>query len=119
MKGVSGVAELLQKWEDHAATMEQYSDARGAAVCRLHVAELKEAVRAEANTSLTLSEAARESGYSEDYLRHEVSDGKIPNAGRKGSPRILKRDLPRKPRRMLTGASPEAVAAEILAGSRA
>jgi len=65
----------MKKWEADAATMEQYSDARGAAVCRLHLAELKEAVRAEQHQSLTLSEAALESGYPESQLRHRISDG--------------------------------------------
>jgi len=91
--------QVWKKWEADAATMEQYSDARGAAVCRLHLAEFKEAVRAEDEHTLTLSEAALESGYSESHLRHRISDGEIQNAGRKGSPRIRRGDLPKKMRR--------------------
>lgn len=59
--------------------------------------ELDEALRVHGDTPLTLAEAARESGYSEDHLRHLVAEGKIPNAGQKGRPRIRRRDLPRKP----------------------
>lgn len=115
MKAVSGVDELLQKWEADAATMEQYSDARGAAVCRLHVAELKEAVRTEQDESLTLTEAALESGYSESHLRHKVADGALPNAGRTGAPRIRRGDLPAKTNgRRLVDPSPEVAAANIL-----
>ncbi|MDE2782551.1 MAG: hypothetical protein OXK77_06320, partial [Gemmatimonadota bacterium] len=41
-------------------------------------------------------EAARESGYSADHLGRLVRDGRIPNAGRPGAPRIARTDLPRK-----------------------
>jgi hypothetical protein len=46
---------------------------------------------------LTLAEAAQESGYSGDHLRHLIADGTLDNAGRKGSPRIRRGDLPVKP----------------------
>ncbi len=48
------------------------------------------------HTVLTLTEAAATSGYSADHLGHLVREGKIPNAGRPGAPRIALRDLPRK-----------------------
>ena len=41
-------------------------------------------------------ETARRSEYSADYLGRPVRDGKIPNAGRPGAPRIALKDLPRK-----------------------
>ncbi|MDB4890458.1 MAG: hypothetical protein JWL61_2313 [Gemmatimonadetes bacterium] len=40
--------------------------------------------------------AVRESGYSADRLRHKIAAQEIPNAGRKGSPKIRRADLPRK-----------------------
>ena len=40
--------------------------------------------------------AARESGYSADHLGRLVRDGRIPNAGRPGAPRIARSHLPRK-----------------------
>ena len=43
---------------------------------------------------LTLREAAGEAGYSEDHLGRLVREGKIPNAGRPGAPRILRANLP-------------------------
>ena len=58
-------------------------------------------------TTFWLVEAARESGYSADHLGRLVRDGKIPNAGRPGAPRIARRDLPRK-----AHAPPEARLAE-------
>lgn len=45
---------------------------------------------------LTLSEAAEESGYSEAHLSRLLSEGKIPNAGRKNRPRVRRGDLPKK-----------------------
>ena len=39
---------------------------------------------------------SRESGYSADHLGRLVRDGKIPNAGRPGAPRIARSHLPRK-----------------------
>lgn len=49
------------------------------------------------NVSLTLDQAAEESGYSRDHLGRLVREGEIPNAGESNAPRIRRRDLPRKP----------------------
>lgn len=46
---------------------------------------------------LSLTEAARESGYSVGHLSREIRAKHIPNAGRDGAPKIRRRDLPRKP----------------------
>ncbi len=46
---------------------------------------------------LTLAQAASESGYSERRLREMIDEDSLPNAGRKGAPRIRRADLPRKP----------------------
>ena len=109
------VAELLEKWEAEAVTMERYADVRGAAVCRLHVAELRDAIGVEQDQVLTLAEAALEGGYPEDHIRHMIGDGRLRNAGVKGAPRIRRADVPRRPNgRPRAGADPEAAAADIL-----
>ncbi len=59
-------------------------------------AELETTLRERDETTLSLTEAARESGYSADHLGRLVRDGKIPNVGRPGAPRITRRHLPRK-----------------------
>lgn len=46
-----------------------------------------------AETPLTLAEAAVETGYSSDHLGWLIRVGKIPN-GRRGAPRIWRKDLP-------------------------
>ena len=112
---MSEVVDLAASWEADAEVLGRRGDARGPALLRQCAAELREAVRADQNQELTLAEAALESGYSEDYLRHEVAADRIPNAGRKGSPRIRRADLPRRRNgggRTVT--SPEAAAAKIL-----
>lgn len=66
----------------------------------LEAAETVEAsIRAWQQEALTLEEAARESGYSADYLGEMVREGRIANAGRKNAPRIRRADLPKKPPR--------------------
>lgn len=49
------------------------------------------------NEALTPDQAAEETGYSAEHLRRKIRDGTIPNAGEEGSPRVLRKDLPRKP----------------------
>ncbi len=46
---------------------------------------------------LTLEQAARKSGYTLDHLSRLLRDGTLPNVGEPGSPRIRRKDLPRKP----------------------
>lgn len=57
---------------------------------------LADALQAEADELLTLSSAAEESGYSERRLRELLASGGIPQAGRKGAPRIRRSDLPKR-----------------------
>lgn len=86
-------------WREQAELLDQYGASDLAKTCRLHADELEQSLTARADEQLTLSQAADESGYSSDRLRHMLSEGLIPNVGRKHAPRILRRDLPRKPRR--------------------
>lgn len=55
------------------------------------IADLVESfVRERALDALTLQEAARELGRSYDTVQRAVRRGEIPNAGRKGAPRVLR-----------------------------
>jgi hypothetical protein len=79
-------------------------------------------IRAEQDAVLTLAQASAESGYRVDSLRHKLADGTLPNAGRKGSPRIRRADLPRKataPVVALGGYDPDADALELHTRRRA
>jgi hypothetical protein len=89
------LAELLAHWRSTADTLRPYNG--GAAVAYETAArELEGVMGAMASETLTLEEAAVESGYSADHLRHLVAANELPNAGRKGAPRIARKDLPKR-----------------------
>ena len=58
--------------------------------------QLDECLNNAQDTLLNLKEASRVSGYSSTHLGRLVKDGKIPNHGRAGAPRVRQADLPRK-----------------------
>ncbi len=83
-------------WRSRAKALRRYgSDAPAVALERC-ADELETTLRERDETGLSLVQAARESGYSADHLGRLVRDGKLPNAGRPGAPRIARRHLPRK-----------------------
>lgn len=45
---------------------------------------------------LTIQQAASESGYSEEALRRAIRQNRVPNAGRRGKPLILRKHLPKR-----------------------
>ena len=87
---------LAEKWRTDAELLRRYGDERGASVAELHADELEAAVAADRLDTLTLKQASKESGYSYSRLHQLVSEGRIPNAGRRNAPRIRRHDLPRK-----------------------
>ncbi|HEY2375751.1 MAG TPA: hypothetical protein VGH98_07210, partial [Gemmatimonadaceae bacterium] len=89
---------LRERWELRRAELQRLGAlVNGAAIAGEILNDLDQLERAEAEAVLSLEEASRASGYSADHLRHLVADGSIPNAGRKGAPRIRRADLPRRP----------------------
>lgn len=84
-------------------------------IARESAAELDAALRGAADTELTLDQAASESGYSKRRLRELIASEDLPNAGRKGAPRIRRRDLPRKPRPAADGFDDDAEARKLVA----
>lgn len=91
-----GVRDLAAAWLARAAELEAYAPPAAEAFRRAS-AELLAAIDQADHEALTLEEAALASGFSRDHLRHLVAGGQIPNAGKRGAPRIRRRDLPRKP----------------------
>ena len=89
--------DLVHRWIEEATSLEHWGDDRGATILRQCATELDAAARAHDDEVLTIAAASTASGYSCDHLRALVARGGIPNAGRKGSPRIRRRDLPAKP----------------------
>lgn len=92
------IETLAAEWRGRAEVLAPYSQAASAAF-RTAAEELEAALRTAADELLNLREAATESGYSDRRLRELLADGTIPQAGRKGAPRIRRRDLPQRPRK--------------------
>lgn len=93
MRSVDLVSKWTAKREDWSRFKAQVD---GVAVCDELLEDIAAVIATSQNTVLTLRKAAEVSGYSEDHLGRQVLQGKIPNAGRKGSPRIKAGDLPRR-----------------------
>ena len=90
--------ELPAVWRRRAIELRRYGAEAQATTLECAADDLDAALRRRDDELLTLSEAATESGYHAESLGRLVLDGKIPNAGRKGAPRIQRRDLPHKPK---------------------
>jgi hypothetical protein len=86
---------LPATWRHRAEELRPYAPAAAEAF-RAAADELEAALREAADEELTLAAAAEASGYSARRLRELISGGELPNAGRKGAPRIRRGDLPRR-----------------------
>ena len=90
---------LTSRWRSHAEMFRRFDDIGAAEAFELCANELEAANNAWQDVTLTLDEGASESGYSTDGLGRMIREEKLDNAGVPGAPRILRRDLPRKPGR--------------------
>ena len=86
--------EVIARWQQRREVFDESGVELGVRLCDLVLSDLATLERAAADEVLTLDEAARASGYSADHLRHLVSAGDVPNAGRKHAPRVRRADLP-------------------------
>jgi hypothetical protein len=92
--------DLVAKWTSRRQEWVRFrAQVDGGAICDELLSDFGAFLTASQSTLLTLRQAAATSGYSEEHLGRQVLQGKIPNAGRKGSPRIRAGDLPRRARR--------------------
>lgn len=97
MKEQSPVAGLLERWQREATELNgRYSQPALAGLTSQHIRELEDALTQEADEPLSLVEAAKVSGFSDDYLGRLVRRGTLKNVGRRGAPRVRRGDLPRK-----------------------
>ena len=92
----ASVKGLPADWRRQAKALRRYGGETPAVALERCADDLDATLRERDETTLSLVEAARESGYSRDHLGRLVRDGKIPNAGRPNAPRIARRHLPRK-----------------------
>jgi hypothetical protein len=111
-------AALAEHWRDEAARLEHYGAGAIAAALEACAAELDAAEREYLFETLTLEEAAEESGLSYDTIGRKVRTGELPNAGEKGRPRVRRCDLlpnvERPALRSVTDSGEPDVAAEVL-----
>ena len=85
---------LSEHWKQRAQFLRAYGDSNVARLWELAANELREVLKVHGEETLSLTEAARASGYSTDHLSRLVKRGTIPNAGREGAPRIRRADVP-------------------------
>jgi hypothetical protein len=87
---------LAQRWRDEAALLRRRAASPQAEVLESCAAELEAWARERELQALTLEQAAAESGYTYSAIEKMVRRGAIANVGRRGAPRIHRRDLPRR-----------------------
>ena len=113
---LDSVSTLVAHWRYEAGRLRTMFGAEPQAITLETCArELEELVQTTAFETLTLEQAAQESGLSYSALEKAVRSGRIPNAGEKGKPRLHRRDLPRKGARSQPPATND-LASRVLAG---
>jgi hypothetical protein len=88
--------DLPTVWRKRAHWLREFGDPNSARLWDHRCRELDAALKVLGEEALSLTEAARESGYTADHLGAMVKRGTIPNGGRTGAPRIRRHDLPQK-----------------------
>lgn len=88
------IISLVEEWRAQAATLREYGAEMQAVALERCADQLDEGVRELESRPLTLAEASEVGGYSVDHLGRLVRQGKIPNVGRPGAPRIAREHVP-------------------------
>ena len=91
------ICELATAWCDEASGLRRRGLEREARMIESCAEALRNRLHECATHALTVGDAAEESGYSERRLRELLSEGKLPNVGKPGAPRIRRQHLPAKP----------------------
>jgi hypothetical protein len=90
-------SQLIARWQARRDEWRRLgAQVDGARLCEEVLADFATLAADGDDALLTLTEAARLSGYSREHLGRLVRAGTIENAGRPNAPRIRLRDLPRK-----------------------
>jgi hypothetical protein len=90
------VDSLIARWRSDIETLKRCGCNDAAIALGNYVSELEAALREGELETLTLEEAVIESGYSYSALQKQVANGTLANLGRKGAPRVRRKDLPAK-----------------------
>ena len=88
--------DLLERWRIEAASCRRFGAEPTALAVERCAKDLEEWAKTRDLEALTLAEATTESGLSYSALQRAVREGRIPNAGTPGHPRIRREDVPKK-----------------------
>ena len=88
------VGSLVERWRDEESLLRKRGISESAALMESMADELAAEANRWLDTMMTLREAAEIAGLSYTKIQHMVRAGVIRNAGEKGRPRVLRRDLP-------------------------
>lgn len=96
--------EVEQRWMARREEFQRLQvSVDGASLCDEVIADLERLRQERDGKALSLNDAAKLSGYSREHLARLIRSGKLANAGRKHSPRILAADLPKRPGAIAAG----------------
>ena len=105
-------AGLVARWRAVRNTLAEVGGlVDGAKLVDRLLVDLEAVCAAEDGETLTLAQAAAESGYSRDHLARLIRTGAILNVGRRRAPRVRRVDLPRKPAARRRGVASRSVRA--------
>ena len=90
---------LPGSWRQAAEHFRAHSCESAARAYEVCAEELENSLARARDELLDLKQASELSGYSVDHLGRLVRDGRLPNRGRPGAPRVARGDLPVKPGR--------------------
>ena len=92
------VDELANSFRETARYLREHAASEQAACVWEKAAQrVEEALEGTNREPLTLDQAELESGYTRGHLRRLIREDRIQNSGTESNPRILRRDLPKKP----------------------
>ena len=95
---LGSLAQLPQEFRDNATELLRLGGSeREAHVWKLAAQVAEQRLRDSFLEPLTLDAAVSESGYTRGHLLRMLREKKVPNAGTKENPRILRKHIPRKP----------------------
>ena len=90
------IAPLLDRWLAEARVLRRRCCDEHADLIETLVEEAQAFLADQSRETVNLQRASELGGYSAAHLGRLIRQGKIPNAGRPGAPRIALKDLPRK-----------------------
>ena len=96
------IDELRARWQNARDLYQELGPEGHSRLVEAFLRDIEQLEAGEQDKILTLAEASEYSGYSTEHVGRLIRNGKIPNAGRPGAPRVRAGDLPRRspPRRL-------------------